>query len=54
VQGVPVGVAAVEKDEVRLVQGRYGHGARLGKVGRYDKTTSWTEALPEWPASRST
>jgi len=43
-----------EEDEVKVVQGRDGQGARLGKVGRYDKTTSWTEALPAWAASRST
>jgi len=43
-----------EADEVKVVQGRDGQGARLGKVGRYDKTTSWTEALPAWAASRST
>ena len=43
-----------EEDEVKVVQGRDGQGERLGKVGRYDKTTSWTEALPEWAASGST
>jgi len=43
-----------EEDEVKVVQGRDGQGARLGKVGRCDKKTSWTEALPAWAASRST
>jgi len=37
-----------------VVQGRDGQDARLGKVGRYDKMTSWTEVLPAWAASRST
>ena len=40
-----------EEDEVMLVQGHDGQGARLGKVGRYDKKTSWTEALLAWAAS---
>jgi len=43
-----------EENEVNVVQGRDGQGARLGKVGREDKTTSWMEALPKWAASRST
>jgi len=43
-----------EEDEVKVVQGRDGQDERLGKVGRYDKTTSWTEALPARVASRST
>jgi len=43
-----------EEDEVKGVQGRDGQGAGLGKVGRYYKTTSWTEPLPAWAASRST
>jgi len=43
-----------EADEVKVVRGRDGQGSRLGKVRRYDKKTSWTEALPAWAASRST
>jgi len=43
-----------EEDEVKVVQGRADQGARLGKVGHYDKKTSWTEALPARAASRST
>jgi len=43
-----------DEDEVKVVQGRDGQCARLGKVGRYDKKTSWTEALPALAASRST
>jgi len=43
-----------EEDEVKVVEGRDGQGARLGKVGRYAKKPSLTEALPAWAASRST
>ena len=43
-----------EEEEVKVVQRRDGQGARLGKVGRYDKKKSWTEALPAWAVSRST
>ena len=39
-----------EEDEVKVVQGRDGQGVRLGKLGRYDKKTSWTEVLPAWVA----
>jgi len=28
-----------EEDEVKVVQGRDGQGAQLGKVGRYDNKT---------------
>jgi len=48
------GCGKCEEDEVKVVQGRDGQGARLGKVGRVDKKTSWTEALPAWAASIST
>jgi len=36
------------EDEVKVVQECDGQGTRLSKVERYDKKTSWTEALQAW------
>jgi len=48
------GCGKCEEDEAKVVQGRDGQGARLGKVGRDDKQAVWKVALPAWAASRLT
>ena len=42
------------QDKDAVVQGRHDQGARLGKVGSYDKQASWRVAPPAWAASRLT